>query len=165
MVELDDDVLSLYPAEPIDRVVQQAAYDAGLTAHALAVVGLASPPGKTRSLPREFLLELGAALRLMVWELDGLDLQELGLPTAQDAITGAFLGAVQQIRDPSYPASSLSRTVLEITIERFAWAGPRELQAEIMFETPDEDALVEAMARLLWDHRGTFATLDGGGIS
>src|SRR3954451_8327325 len=81
-----DNPLAAYPPELIARVAEQAARDADLTAHFLKGVGLAPPAGTTRPLPSGFLLELGAALRLLAWEVDGLDLNESGLPTARDAI-------------------------------------------------------------------------------
>ena len=81
-----DNSLAAYPPELITRVAEQAARDADLTAHFLKAVGLAPPPGTVRRLPSEFLLELGAAMRLLAWEVDGLDLHEPGLPTARDAI-------------------------------------------------------------------------------
>ena len=34
-----------------------------------------------------------------------------------------------------------------------AWAGPRCLEAEILLEAPDDDALVESLARFLWANR------------
>ena len=51
-----DNSLAAYPPELITRVTEQAARDADLTAHFLTAVGLASPPGKVRRLPSEFLL-------------------------------------------------------------------------------------------------------------
>src|ERR1700675_104227 len=42
-------------------------------------------------LPRDFLLELAAALRLLVWEKNGLCLhREAGLPPADQAVRDAF---------------------------------------------------------------------------
>ena len=70
-----DNSLAAYPPELITGVAEQAARDADLTAHFLTAVGLAPAPGKVRRLPSEFLLELGAAMRLLAWEVDGLDLQ------------------------------------------------------------------------------------------
>ena len=153
--------LAAYPPELIARVAEQAARDADLTADFLKGVGLDPHPGTTRPLPSDFLLELGAAMRLLAWEVNGLDLLDAGLPTARDAILQTFQGAVRRIHDPSSPAPTLCRTLFRITVERLAWAGPRDLHAEILLDIPDEDELVEAMARFLWDHREAPPADDG----
>jgi hypothetical protein len=158
-----DNSLAAYPPELIARFAEQAAGDGDMTVHFLKVVGLAPPPGETLELPSDFLLELGAAMRLLAWERDGLVVHESGLPTARDAIRQAFRGLLQCIQDPfsPAPASSLCRDVFRVTVERLAWVGPRDLHAEIVLDLPDEDALVESMARFLWDRRRAPAA-DGG---
>src|SRR5438067_10767074 len=100
------DSLAAYPPELIARIAEQAARDADLTAEFLKGVGLGPPPGTTRPLPSELLLELGAAMRLLAWEMDGLDLHGFGLPTARDAILRAFHDALRRIHDTSTPAPS-----------------------------------------------------------
>jgi hypothetical protein len=148
--------LAAFPPELITRVVEQAVSDADLTAHILTLVGLGPPPGEVRRLPATFLLELGAACRLLAWEVAGLTLhRQAGLPSAQDAFRDAFLDDAARLADPSAPdpGPSLTRDVLALTIDRLAWAGPAYFRAEVLLDTPDEDALVEAMARFLWDHR------------
>src|SRR3954467_4937985 len=115
-----DNSLAAYPPELIARVAEQAARDADLTAYFLKAVGFIPPPGTTIFLPGEFLLELGAAMRLLAWEVDGLDLHEFGLPTARDAILQAFRDATRRIDDPSSPAPSLRRAVFRITVEHLA---------------------------------------------
>ncbi len=160
------DLLATPPPELLARVVEQANLDADLTIHVLNAAGLAPLPGQTRFLPRDLLLELGAALRVMVWEIEGLDLPAFTLPTPQDAIRRAFVDAVGRLRDPSYSASpSLSQTVLQISTYHLAWVGSREFQAEILLDTPDEDALVEAMAQLLWRNRGLLSAAEGDEMS
>src|SRR3954462_9471169 len=76
--------LAAYPPELIDRVAEQAARDADLTAHFLKAVGLVPRADEAGPLPADLLLELGAAMRLLAWEVDGVDLQEPGLPTAKE---------------------------------------------------------------------------------
>ncbi len=156
-----DNSLAAYPPELITRVAEQAARDADLTAHFLTAVGLAPPPGKVRRLPSEFLLELGAAMRLLAWEVEGLDLHESHLPSARDAILQSFRDSTRRMHDPASPAPCLGRSVFRLTVERLAWAGPRDLHAEILLDIPDEDALVEAMARFLWDRRAAPPADDG----
>jgi hypothetical protein len=116
---------------------------------------IAPPPGESRKLPTAHLLDLAAALRLAGWEWAGLDIhRRAGLPPARDAICNVLLaptrpgsGLVERAVPTLYPA------VLHLLIEHFAWSGLRDLGAEMILDTPDEDALVEAMARFLWAHR------------
>src|SRR3954453_197751 len=121
--------LAAFPPELIARVAEQAARDADLAAEFLKGVGLDPPPGTTRALPGDFLLELGAAMRLLAWERDGLELRDSGLPAPQAAILEAFQGAIRRIHDPSSPAPSLGRIVFRISVELLAWVGPRDLHA------------------------------------
>lgn len=148
--------LSAFPPELISRVVEQAAQDAALVPPFLKAFGIVSAEGKPLSLPADFLREFAAATRLCVWEQQGLTLhQEAGLPSAGHAFQRVFREATARELDPLAPAptSSLSLAVLKLTIESLAWAGPLYLNAEILLGMPDEDTLVEAMARLLWAQR------------
>jgi hypothetical protein len=148
--------LAAFPPELITRALEQAVRDADLTAHILTHVGLGPPPGEVRHLPATFLLELGAACRLLAWEVAGLTFHcQAGLPSARDALRDAFRDAAARAADPSAPdpGPALSRAVFALTVDRLAWTGPAYLRAEVLLDTPDEDALVEAMARFLWDHR------------
>ncbi len=154
-----EDLLASFPPELIASVSEQAARDADLTAHFLQEVGLVLSPGKAVCLPGSLLLELGAAMRLRSWESDGLDLRRAGFPTAEDAILHLFEDATRRPLEPTPPP--LCRQVFRFGIEWMAWAGPREFGAEILLEIPDEDALVEAMARFLWDHRASTPDQDG----
>ncbi len=156
-----DNPPTTYPPELIDRVAEQAARDADMTAGFLEAIGLTPPSGEARHLPGDFLLELGAAMRLLAWEVDGLDLHGAGLPTARDAILRVFRDATNRLRNQSFPIPSLGRDVFRISVERLAWVGPRDLHAEILLDVPDEDTLVEAMARFLWDRRAVASAGDG----
>jgi len=149
----NDNLYAAYPPELIDRVASLAERDAGLTAEFLGAVGLAPPPGEACRLPARVLLELGAAMRLLAWEEEGLDCRRAGLPIARDAILRVFREATDLLRDPSGPAPTLGRDVFGFTVDHLAWAGPKDLRAEILLDFPDEDALVEVMARFLWDNR------------
>jgi hypothetical protein len=148
--------LSQLPTELLRHVTEEAERDAGRTGAFLGAVGLGPPDGGVRRLPGDLLLNLGAALRLLSWEQAGLAIhREAGLPAARDAIRQVFLDAVPAAGRESQPGPWLGEAVLRLSVERFAWAGRRELQAEVLLDFPDEDALVEAMARFLWDHRHT----------
>jgi hypothetical protein len=148
--------LAAFPPELIARVAEQATQDADLAAHILTTFGLGPPPGQIRRFPATFLLDLAAASRLLAWEVTGLTLhREAGLPSARDALRDAFRDCAVLVADPSAPdpGASLSGAVIALTVDRLAWAGPAHLRAEVLLDTPDEDALVEAMARFLWGHR------------
>jgi hypothetical protein len=156
-----------YPPELIDRVAEMAASDADLAGHCLRTLGLAPTDGTVRSLPGDFLIEFGAAMRLIAWEVGGLNPVEFGLPTARDAILQALQYATRRILHPGSPAPApaLAPAVFRVVVERLAWAGPRDLDAEILLEVPDEDVLIEAMARFLWARRGAARADEGGNSS
>ena len=154
--------LAAYPPEILTRVAEQAAGEADMVAQFLDAVGIVSQDGEALRLPIVFLLELGAAMRLLTWEEAGLDLRGAGLPTSREAILRAFRDAASRPDGPAPPMTPLCRQVFGFGIERMAWAGPRELDAEILLDFPDEDALVEAMARFLWDRRAATPGYDGG---
>jgi hypothetical protein len=46
--------------------------------------------------------------------------------------------------------------------QRLTWAGQRHLGAEVILDAPDEDALVESLAQLLWAHRDRVEPDSGG---
>jgi hypothetical protein len=148
--------LAAYPPELIARVTEQATQDAENVAILLQAFSLAPSDGSKRSYPAEFLLEVGAAARVLVWEMHGIGLFQRGVRlTAGDILLRVFEDATRRLRDPSTPASTLEfvYVVFHLNTERLAWTGPRDLQAEIMLDFPDEDVLVESMAQLLWDNR------------
>ena len=143
--------LSLLRPELLLAVADGAERDAGRVIEFLAGVGLAPEAGQVRRLPADLLLDLGAALRMLSWEYAGFAAHlEAGLPPAREAIRRAFLDAAAG--NPP-PARRLCEAVIRLAVDRFAWAGHRDVKAEILLDVPDEDALVEAMARFLWDHR------------
>src|SRR5205085_993171 len=116
------------------------------------------------ALPADFLLDLGAAMRLLAWEQAGLTLhRESGLPPAAEAATQVFLDAVPSAAGRRWPNLWLCKAVLRLSVDRFAWAGGRDLRADVLLGFPDEDALVEALAGFLWDHRSPPPSDDRGG--
>jgi hypothetical protein len=161
MVQID--APTAYPPELIARVVVLAERDAELVIAFFEDLGITPAYLKAHPLPRCFYLELGAALRLRAWEVEGLDLRRAGLPAAQDAVSWAFQNAALYLQSgsPPDPRRSLCRAVLDVTIDRLAWAGPEALRAEVLLDIPDEDELLEALARFLWDHRRVPPAADG----
>jgi hypothetical protein len=119
-------------------------------------------------LPTFFLLGLGAALRLLVWEQDGLHAhRDAGLPSAYEAIREAFqaVTAPEPLEEKERAATQLARRVLAVVVERLAWNGRSLLGADLELGEADEDVLVDALARFLWPHRHDgdgAAPTDGG---
>jgi hypothetical protein len=145
-----------YPAELIQFAVDEAERDADEVAAFLAAAGLAPPPGETRGFPPDILLDLGAIVRLRRWEAVGLAIHtEAGLPTADAALTRlvAVLTAAVADRTALAAAGVLARSVFELTVNRFAWTAQPELGTDVVLLADDEDALVAALAPLLWAHR------------
>ena len=143
--------LSLLPPELIRSVAEDAASDADRAAFFLSEVGLALLPGQARRLPAHFLLDLGAAMRLLIWEQAGLTIHlEAGLPCAREATLQVFREALPEAGGST---SWLAQAVFRLSVDRLAWSGRRDLDADILLDMPDEDALVEVMARFLWANR------------
>ena len=140
-----------FPPDLIQAVARDAARDADRVGLFLGALGLAPP----LPLPAAFLLGLGAALRLLLWEQDGIDAhRRAGLPPARQALRDVFRAAAGQA-DPgtAEQAKALPGRVLALFIEHFAWAGRAELGADLTLGPADEDALLEGLADFLWAHR------------
>jgi hypothetical protein len=152
------DVTSL-PPDLIAAVAQEAADDADRVGQFLDV--LSENPvfswwiQRPRRLPASVLLELmylGFALRLLIWEQCGLQVhRDAGLPPARDILRDVFLAP----GDPAAAAriAQLPGQVMALFIQRFAWAGRRELGTAMVLDPADEEQALEALADFLWDHR------------
>jgi hypothetical protein len=46
--------------------------------------------------------------------------------------------------------------MLGAALHSFAWAGPATIGADVLLGEPDGDALVEALAALLWERRHSW---------
>lgn len=143
--------LSRFPAELIDAVRGEAEASADRVAAFLYAAGWR--PGQPLRCTRAGLLALDAALRLLDWEARGVSAHRAaGLPDAESALNAAvesFLGRTD--------ADSARRTgiaVLAVFAERMAWGAGRELAAQMELGEVDEDALVDALADLIWQTRG-----------
>jgi hypothetical protein len=141
--------LSAFHPDLIAAVRAEAARSADRVAeflHDLAARGVEVPP-----LDRDTLLELAAALTLAAWEGSGLGLhRDVGLPPARIAVRYALATVLPTVRrlDPGLIAH-----VIGLFAERMAWHARAELDADVALDAPDEDALVELMARFLWERR------------
>jgi hypothetical protein len=97
-------------------------------------------------------LYLGFALRLLIWEQCGLQVhRDAGLPPAREILRDVFLSP----GDPAAAArtAQLPGQVMALFIQRFAWAGRRELGTAMVLDHVDEDLALEALADFLWNHR------------
>jgi len=157
------ELLAVNPPELVARVIEQAVRDANRSADFMEYVGLLL--GKTRPLSLEFWLSLGAGMHLLEWEVDGVDVSGYGLPSAQDAIIQAFQDEANPVRRPDYIPLAIADAVFHVFVTQLAWSGPWFLHASIALDSPDEDELVEAMARHLWGRRKAVRHDHGGGSS
>jgi hypothetical protein len=143
-----------YPPELVQFVAEGAAWEADAAVFFLKAVGLVPQRGQPCRLPADFLLNLGAAMRLLVWEQEGVTAHvEAGLPRALEATRRVFLEAVPRPGRERRPDPWLSLAVFRLIVNHFAWTGRRDFRAEIRLDFPDEDALAQALAQFLWDHR------------
>ena len=146
--------ISEFPPALVTAVAEEAALDAGRVDLFLRTLGLEASPTRPIQLPATFLLELGAALRLLCWEDRGLSAHlDAGLPPSSRALREIFL----TLADPEVTSRPLKETlayrVFVLFAEHFAWSGTEELDAQVALGEADEDSLLEALADFLWEHR------------
>lgn len=140
------------PRHQFLAIVRNAQNQADLTAATLREMGL---PLNELRLPGSFLLELGAVVQLYVWENRGLTPHlQGGLPTA----TTASQQLVERVQKGASAfegknAAPLSRQVLKVWIEQFAWNGQELLQTDVVVGDVDEDEFANVLAEFLWTHR------------
>ena len=90
----------MFPPDLIDWVVAQAARDPGDFVDA----GLFRIPHVGPSLSADFVFDLGAAMKFLDWESDGIDLHlQAGLPPGSQAMREVFVRAARSMTDPSGP--------------------------------------------------------------
>lgn len=99
------------------------------------------------------LLALDAALRLWDWEARGVTAHRAaGLPDAESALNLAIAFLAGRSED-GYLGRRLGIGILAVFAERLAWGAGQELAAQVELGEIDDEALVEALAQLLWDRR------------
>jgi hypothetical protein len=156
MADLAIDPSQQLGQQVIDGYVANALYNADLVGSFLQASrrhpSEAGHP-ETISLPEDLLLELGGALRIGVWERQGLHRFLPGLPAFETAI--AELESRCHKGAAAKPASGkkLLQYALETWFTRFAWSGLEELGVDVVVDDPGEAALQE-VADFLWTHRG-----------
>ena len=138
------------PADLVNAACAQAARDADYVGLFLHSLGLSASPDQPGRLPARFLFHLAAALRLLVWESQGFFVhQAAGLPSADQALRDAF----RALLDPDANSTELGIQVLRLSLERFAWNGPRDLNADIALDELSDEAALDALAQFLWTNR------------
>jgi hypothetical protein len=148
--------LAKIPPELIAATIREASRDAEMTAGFLDALG--QVPGlewlakKPVRLPADILLGIGASMRLLAWETQGIHVhRDAGLPSATEALVLVF----RSYADPEAGSQiqALRARVSGLFFEQFAWTGGLEWGADVVLGGVNEDDLVDAMAKLLWDHR------------
>lgn len=143
----------------ISAVARQAERQADLVAAFLKALGV-FPEGKPICLPPGYLLELGAALQLGYWEQQGISLPP-GAPNAKEAMGGLVAKVYDDPTGFSCIADAeLAWRVLAIWLKSFSWEAQTVLEADLTISEVNEDAVVEALAQLLWRHRNDPAMKD-----
>jgi hypothetical protein len=150
---MDDKPISAardFPPDMVNAVTAAAARDADAVGFFLRQLGLTGSPQQPRKLPAGFLLHLAAALRLSLWETQGFSFHHAaGLPAAQQAICDAFHALAQANADPT----EFCIAVMRLSLERFAWNGLRDLNADIALDELSDDTALDVLAAFLWTHR------------
>jgi hypothetical protein len=146
-------------------VIVHSEFCARLTAAAIEAFEEASPKGMCGKhlvayLPKAFLMELSAVMRLRHWELGGIrDHIEAGLPSSQDATRELSARAAKGPEEFVGPqADLLSRRVFEFWISRFSWSGVETLGADLVVHGLDDDLLINTIADFLWSNRDALSS-------
>lgn len=139
-----------FQTELVDAVAFDAIADAENVCLFLRLVGFDASPKNPIRLPGIFMLRLGAALRLLEWERLGFHFHiEAGLPSGKNAIRDAFSTAL----DADNQSTEFARSIMRLSLEKFAWSSRRELGAVIAMDAELDDAALDAMAEFLWASR------------
>lgn len=141
------------PDVVVRAVAQQASLQAELTVETLRVMGF--EPNANLRLPGAFLLELGAIAMLKLWELGGQkDHFPVSVPdfeAAKSSLVERCQGGQEAFADIA--DTPVSKQVLRIYIDYFAWEGKDDLDATFVIGSVPEDQFVDVLAEFLWMHR------------
>lgn len=141
-------LLDELPPEMVGAVVGLATRDAACVDVFLGRI--AEQATFKKPITPNFLLHLGAALRLHIWEANNLFFhREAGLPEARRAIQDALLS----LNNPEADSAGFCASVMHLYLKRFAWSGYTELGADIALGESQEDLLLDVLAEFLWAHR------------
>jgi hypothetical protein len=150
--------LADFPSDLTTAVMADAARDADRVGRFLAERGIRGSPEKPLVLPERLLLHMGAALRLLSWVEHGLLFHgRAGLLEVLQAIQQDL----QTLHRPDANPGELYTAVLRIFVERFAWHGRHDLDADVTLDELTDDAALDALAEYLWANRHAGAEADG----
>ena len=136
----------------IEAIVAEAWADADRIAAFLKEFGSEATDDSRNPIDRDTAIFLGAFLRLAYWERLGLGIHlQAGLPSASQALADACQAVTESGSIPW--ADELWASVLKVFVRHFAWHGRGELGAAITIDSLDEEAALDALARLLWERR------------
>jgi hypothetical protein len=103
-----------------------------------------------KPITRNFLLHLGAGLRLASWEEKGFFFHRAeGLPNAQQVIHDAMMS----LNEPDADPHELCLAVHRLTLERFAWSGPPDMGSDMALDELTDDGALDLLAEYLWASR------------
>jgi hypothetical protein len=112
-------------------------------------------------MPAGFLLELGAVIVLGMWERCGITAhRDAGLPSSYEADADLVRRLQEDPRQFDRVESALlNRLVLSYWLENFAWDAVETFGTDMMLNSTDEDAIVDAVARFLFENRNALEPL------
>ena len=91
---------------------------------------------------------------LQEWNEIGLfEFLSADVPSLEDAGRAFVQQLAGVVRGKSSFVSQLDRVVFMVWVQSVAWDGPSELQTDLVVGEINEDALVDAVAELIWAHR------------
>jgi hypothetical protein len=121
-------------------------------------VGIHRAPDEPLRLPLEFLVRLAAALRIFVWEVQGLTPHlDANLPDSDTAFHDAFFPD----KNADVPFDNLMVQIMGVLRDQFAWRAGPDMGADVVLGRIDDaavDAALDSLANLLWSQRHHFKT-------
>jgi len=113
---------------------------------------------KPLPLPTEFLLELSAVIRIAMWQRSAVIAERLpDFPPSEELldelITRLFREPASFSCDPSSCPAPLHKQVVSWWSRNCSWSAAPLLGADILVGAIDKDALLDALAAVLWRHR------------
>jgi hypothetical protein len=153
------------PAELLAAITREAMQDADDVAALLAAFGFQrpSPGAPPQRLPAPLLLGLGAAVRTLRWEAQGVRLHiERGMPTGDAAVREVFRRAAADAGSGSEGRfeRELCRDVLRLAASHFAWEGPEALGTDMVLGEVEDERLLDAVARMIWAQRHSTGEIE-----
>ncbi len=160
MSGIDFEVPRAVVLEFLEAAVRQAQLDAERVVRFLERVGFVPGPRqrakKPCNLPRAFLLQIAAAVRISDWELSGVAQKPLAeLPSSEEVLASAFtsLGELLSGALNSEPDPTTAKEVFIAWHRNFALNGPRDLGVNVVVDGIAPRESMELIADFLWRFR------------